>query len=308
VKDRFGRELNSIRVSVTQDCNLNCFYCHREGQNGKGNKVTLDSYKKLFSLSSDIGISKVKFTGGEPLVRADIAEIVKLARQYFTDISMTTNGILLKEYARVLKEAGLNRINISLHSLNAETYKKITGSTFHSRVIEGIKAAKEAGLEPIKINYVVMKELNDNEFPDLLNFTAKEGLVLQVIELEVPRESEDLGWFKKYHKSLKEYEEYLEKSKIKVSFNPLHNRKKYFVPVNNVVAEVELVNPMHNTEFCINCHRIRFTADGQLKPCLFRDDNLTDILPYLNDSMNKEQLLEIYKAAVLKREPYWRKS
>ncbi len=308
MKDRFGRELDSIRVSVTQDCNLNCFYCHREGQKANGNRVTLGSYKKLFSLSRDIGISKVKFTGGEPLVRPDITEIVKLAKQYFTDISMTTNGILLKEYAKILKNAGLNRINISLHSLNAETYKKITGSMYHSRVIEGIKAAKEAGLEPIKINYVVMKGLNDNEFLDLLNFTAKEGLVLQVIELEVPRESEDLIWFKKYHKSLKEYEEYLEKIKTKISYNSLHNRKKYFVPVNDVMAEVELVSPMHNTEFCINCHRIRFTADGQLKPCLFRDDNMTDILTYLNDGMSEEQLLAIYKEAILKREPYWRKS
>lgn len=306
MKDNFGRELNSIRISVTQDCNLNCFYCHREGQKGKDNKVSLDSYKKLFILSKEIGITKVKFTGGEPLVRIDIAEIIKLAKQYFTDISMTTNGILLKEYAKILKEAGLNRINISLHTLNSKTYKKITGSTFNSRVIESIHAAKEAGLEPIKINYLVMKGLNDHEFTDLLSFTAREGLILQVIELEVPRESEDLEWFKKYHKNLKEYEEYLEKSKVKIAYNTLHNRKKYFVPVNNVIAEVELVSPMHNTEFCINCHRIRFTAEGELKPCLFRDDNI-NILPYLNDGSKEAQSLEIYKTAVLKRIPYWQK-
>lgn len=308
MKDKYGRDLTSIRVSVTQECNLNCFYCHREGQNGKDNKVSLGNYKKLFSMSKELGITKIKFTGGEPLVRADITEIIELAKQYFTDISMTTNGLLLREYAKILKKAGLNRINISLHTLNADTYKKITGSIFYNRVLDGIKAAKEAGLDPIKINYVVMKGLNDHEFFDLMTFTAREGLVLQVIELEVPRESEDMKWFRQYHKNLKEYEDYLEKNNIKVAYNPLHNRKKYFVPVNGNIGEVEIVNPMHNTEFCLNCKRIRFTADGQIKPCLFRDDNMTNILPYLSDSKSESELIEIYKAAIMKREPYWRKS
>jgi cyclic pyranopterin phosphate synthase len=257
-------------------------------------------------LSKEIGITKIKFTGGEPLVRPEIIEIIKLAKQYFAEVSMTTNGLLLKEYAKLLKEAGLDRINISLLTLNAKTYEQITGSTYHSRVIESIHAAKNAGLEPIKINYVVMKGLNDHEFIDLLSFTAKEGLILQVIELEVPRQFEKLGWFKKYHKDLKEYEDHLEKWNVKTSYNTLHNRKKYFVPINNTIAEVELVSPMHNTEFCAHCNRIRFTAKGELKSCLFTKDTV-NILPYLNNGVADAQALEIFKTAVLSRRPYWQK-
>lgn len=303
--DQYGRPVNSIRISVTKKCNLNCFYCHREGIKGENDLITPKEFETLFKVARSLGIKKVKFTGGEPLERKDLEEIIKLSKKYFEDISITTNGTYLKERAWSLYEAGLNRINISLHTLNRETYKKITGMDMLDNVLDGIEEALKTPLSPIKINMVFMKGLNDGQVAEMMEFVKNSKMVLQIIELEVPVEGLNTPWYLKYHAPLDDLEKYLRSFNPEIRKNPLHNRDKFIINSNSSRYEVELVKPMHNTEFCKNCTRLRFTYDGKLKPCIFRNDNLVPVIDELK-SNDDEGLKKKFELAVMLREPYWK--
>jgi len=305
VIDSYGRPVNSIRVSVTKECNLNCFYCHREGIKGEKDILIPEDFETLFKVVSSLGIKKIKFTGGEPLERGDLEDIIKISKKYFNDISLTTNGTYLKSRVWSLYDAGLNRINISLHTLDRETYKKITGMDFLPRVLDGIQESLKTPLNPIKINMVLMRGLNDNQINEMMEFVKNSKMVLQIIELEVPVEGEKTPWYIKYHVPLDDVEKYLRSFNPEIRKNPLHNRDKFLIKNNGSKYEIELVKPMHNTEFCKNCTRMRFTYDGKLKPCIFRNDNLVPVLDELK-SGNEEKLKEKFELAVKLREPYWR--
>ncbi|MEM3324888.1 MAG: GTP 3',8-cyclase MoaA [Thermoplasmata archaeon] len=302
--DKFGRPVNSIRISVTKRCNLNCFYCHREGIKGEKDNISVEEFETVFRVASSLGIKKVKFTGGEPLEREDLEEIISISRKYFNDISITTNGTKLNGRAESLYKAGLNRINISLHTLRRDRYKRITGVDMLDSVLAGIEDANLTPLNPIKINMVLMKGINDDEVPALMDFVKDTKMVLQIIELEVPREGIDSPIYRNYHLPLDPIEDYLKKLPHKVEKNPLHNRDKFIIE-NGSTYQVELVKPMHNTEVCMNCNRSRLTYDGKLKPCIFRNDNLVPIIDEMRNG-NEEKLKEKFILAVEKREPYWR--
>ncbi|MGC9126310.1 MAG: GTP 3',8-cyclase MoaA [Thermoplasmata archaeon] len=302
--DPYGRPLNSIRISVTKKCNLNCFYCHREGIKGEEDEILPSDFENLFKVASSLGIRKVKFTGGEPLERRDLEEIISIARNYFSDISITTNGTMLAGRVRDLYDAGLNRINISLHTLRRETYKRITGVDALNSVLEGIEETLKTPLNPVKINMVLMKGLNDDEIKDMMDFVKNTKMVLQIIELEVPREGLEEPFYKKYHTSLDFVEDELKKMPHILKRNPLHNRERYVINNGNRY-EVELVKPMHNTEFCMNCTRIRLTYDGKLKPCIFRNDNLVPIIDEMKAG-DMEGMRKKFYIAVERREPYWK--
>ncbi len=308
VKDRNGRPVKSIRVSVTEDCNLRCFYCHREGEWHRHIEyMTPEEIERILRVARDLGIRKVKFTGGEPLVRDDIVEIVRRAAPLMDrDVSLTTNGTLLAKYAEDLKEAGLMRANISLDTLDREKYRRITGLDLLSDAIEGVYAATNAGLHPVKLNMVLLKGINEDEIEDLIRFSADSGAILQIIELETPVEKEQTSFFRKYHVNPKFIEEHLEKMADEIQYNELHRRKRFRFKVDGKVAEVEIVRPMHNSEFCMYCTRIRLTSDGKLKPCLLRNDNLVDILTPLRNGASDEELRKIFVEAIMKREPYWK--
>ncbi len=308
MKDRFGRDVKSIRISVTERCNLNCFYCHREGEwHVHRTEMSPEEIRKILKIARTLDIRKAKFTGGEPLVREDIAEIIRLAKPIMDrDISLTTNGTLLSKYAHELKKAGLNRVNISLDTLKPEKYRRITGKNLLDDVIEGIYAAVDEKLYPVKLNMVLLRGINDDEIEDLIRFSAETGTILQIIELETPREKEDTSFFQKYHVNPKFIEEHLEKIANEITYNELHRRKKFKFLFDSKIAEVEVVRPMHNTEFCKYCTRIRLTSDGKLKPCLLRDDNLVDILTPLRNGADTPSLISLFKEAILRREPYWK--
>ena len=308
MKDRFGRPVKSIRVSVTEDCNLRCFYCHREGEWHKHyDEMTPEEIEKILKIARSLDIRKVKFTGGEPLVRKDIVEIIDRASPIMDrDVSLTTNGTLLSNYAQDLKEAGLNRVNISLDTLDREKYKRITGMDLLKNAIEGIYAAVDAGLNPVKLNMVLLKGINEDEVESLIRFSAESGTVLQIIELEAPVEKENTSFFKKYHVNPKFIEEHLEGIAEKIVYNELHRRKRFIFNFDGRKAEVEIVRPMHNTEFCMYCTRIRLTSDGKLKPCLLRNDNLVDILTPMRNGASGEELKKLFIEAIMRREPYWK--
>jgi len=303
--DRFGRPVTNLRISLTNECNLNCFYCHREGQTLNFEDMKPEEIERIVRIASQLGIKKVKLTGGEPTIRKDIVEIVRRIRPYVEDLSMTTNGTTLKLLAEPLKEAGLDRVNISLDTLDREKYKAITGFDVLPQVLEGIDKAVKL-FHPVKLNMVVMKGLNDGEIWDMINYAAQKNAILQLIEIEVPREMEDSWFFKKYFYPLKPLEEKFGEIAVEIKERQMHRRKKYFIPTDYGIAEVEVVRSMHNTIFCANCTRIRLTSTGHLKTCLLRRDDLVDIITPLMSGASDEELIRIFKKAVLMREPYWR--
>lgn len=304
--DRFGRPVTNLRISLTRDCNFRCFFCHREGQTlMDGHEMTPEEVERLVRIASRLGVRRVKLTGGEPTVREDITEIVRRLKPYVLDLSMTTNGSRLKELARPLAEAGLDRVNVSLHSLREDVYKKITGVDMLETVLEGIEEAVKH-LGPVKLNMTVMKGLNDDEIWDMVGFAAKTGAVLQLIELEAPREFTETRFFKKYFYPLKSVEEKLERLAVETRERKMHRRKKYLVPTDHGIAEVEVVRSMHNTVFCANCTRLRVTSDGKFKTCLLRRSDTIDFLSAMRGGAEDGELVEIFKKAVLMREPYWK--
>jgi cyclic pyranopterin phosphate synthase len=304
--DRFGRPVTNLRISLTQECNYHCFFCHREGQRFLAkNELTPEEIERIVRIASRLGIRKVKLTGGEPTMREDIIEIVRRIKPYVIDLSMTTNGSRLKELAKPLAKAGLDRVNVSLHSLKPEVYKRITGVDGFDTVLEGIEEAVKY-LSPVKLNMTVMKGVNEGEIWDMMEFAAKTGTILQLIELEAPREIEETEFFRKYFYPLKPIERELEKRAVEIRERRMHRRKKYFIPTDYGIVEVEVVRSMHNTVFCANCTRLRVTSDGKFKTCLLRNDDLIDFVSSIREGASDEEIVEILKKAVLMREPYWK--
>jgi len=304
--DRFGRPVTNLRISLTQDCNYRCFFCHREGQRFLAkNEMTPEEIERLVRIASRLGVRKVKLTGGEPTVREDILEIVRRIKPYVVDLSMTTNGSRLKELAKPLAEAGLDRVNVSLHSLKPDVYRRITGVDMLETVLEGIEEAVKY-LSPVKLNMTVMKGLNDGEIWDMVDFAAKTETILQLIELEAPREVEETAFFRRYFYPLKPVERELEKRAVETRERRMHRRKKYFIPTDHGIAEVEVVRAMHNTIFCANCTRLRVTSDGKFKTCLLRNNDLIDFVTAMRSGASDDEIVDIFRKAVLMREPYWK--
>jgi cyclic pyranopterin phosphate synthase len=304
IYDRFGRPLTSMRISITQRCNLDCIYCHREGIfQDSGMEMTPEEISRISRICAQQGVTKVKITGGEPLLRNDVCEIVRNISKIegIKDLSMTTNGVLLKKRAGDLKESGLDRLNVSLDTLKPEVFKRITGGGDLRKVTEGIERAIEVGLRPVKLNMVVMKGINDGEIGELIEYYSREGVVLQLIELM----DTDGEFFERYFYDLDEVERELEgkASRIRVR-KYMQGRRKYILDG----AQVEVIKPMHNSEFCAHCTRIRVTADGRFKPCLMRTDNLVDFLTPMREGASDEELNRLFAEAVGRREPFFKDS
>jgi cyclic pyranopterin phosphate synthase len=302
IRDRYARPIISLRISVTQRCNLKCFYCHREGQSPSNVEMSPNEIARVAEVAAGLGIRRFKITGGEPLLRCDIEEIVKRIASVpnVEEVSMTTNGVFLAEKAAGLAKAGLQRVNISLDSLDSQTYNRITGGQVNP-VIEGVKEALKSGLQPVKINTVILKGLNDFEIPEIMSFARKTGAIVQLIELEpIGLDSET---YLKYHHDLQDVEDELRRVAEQVDVRRLmHNRRKYLISG----LEVEVVRPIDNSEFCASCTRMRLTSDGKLKPCLMRNDNLVDILTPIREGTSNQDLEKLFMEAIMRREPYFK--
>jgi len=290
LKDPYNRPVSNIRVSLTPKCNLSCIYCHKEGEKTPKDQLSAEEIAEILRVAAKFEIRSVKFTGGEPLLRPDLLDIVQSVPAGM-ESSLTTNGTLLADLASGLKDAGLRRVNVSLDSLNPETYKKITGMDKVSDVLDGITAALDVGLTPVKLNMVILEGINDNEVDDFLAYVrGNRNLVLQLIEL---MHFNDCN----YHGDLNGLEETLATRSKQIITRRMHHRKKYCLDG----AEVEVVRPLHNTEFCAFCNRLRVTSDGKLKPCLLRTDNHIDIR-----GKKSAELEELFKKAVSLREPFYK--
>lgn len=306
IKDSFGRPLLNLRISVTQRCNLHCPYCHREGEEKRvGNsadEMTPEEIIRIAGVAVSLGMKRVKITGGEPLLRPDILDIVKgiAGLEGLKDLSMTTNGNLLPKYAEDLRRSGLKRVNVNIPTLDSETYHKLLGGNLQD-VLKGIKTAIDAGLEPVKLNMLILRGVNDHDIPAMMRFASENSVVLQLIELEPVNVSR--AYFERYHCALDEIESELKGKAEKVETRgDMQNRHIYYSPD----VKVEVIRPIENTEFCAKCTRLRVTSDGKLKPCLLKKTDLVDVLTPIRNGADDEKIAELFKEACQKREPFYK--
>ncbi len=306
--DRFGRPVTNARISLNSSsrCNFRCIHCHMEGiKSTPTTLMTADEIRRVVSVMSRFGVQAVRLTGGEPMLRADIVEIVeKLKTTGLREVSMTTNGTNLARLANPLREVGLSRINISLHTLRRDRFRLISGVDRYDETLSAISAAMEAEIFPLKLNMTLLKDLNDDEVGDMISFIEGLGrgdgeVVLQIIELV----DTDPAFYNKYHFDLAPIEDDLSTRAVTSYRRGTHDRPRYILP-NGVTVEV--VRPMHNSSFCMKNNRMRITHDGKFKPCLLRDDNHLDFLTKLRAGASDDETAQLYKQAVLLREPFFK--
>lgn len=279
--DAYNRPISYLRISVTDRCNLRCIYCMPpEGVAPRSHEEIL-SYEEIATIvraAADLGITKIRLTGGEPLVRLGLADLVHIIARIpgVDDLAMTTNGILLSRHAAALAEAGLQRVNISLDTLRPERFRNITRRGRLEDVLAGMEAAQTAGLAPVKINTVVIRGMNDDEVVDLARKTAESAWNVRFIEL-MPLGNgmlTDGGWRERVvtAKEIRRQIELslgpLEPAKISAGSGPA---RYYRLP--GASGTLGFITPI-SEHFCYQCNRLRLTADGQLRPCLLSDDEI----------------------------------
>lgn len=308
--DNCGRPLLNLRISITSKCNLSCDYCHKEGEEigscskGKANELSVNEIVRIAEISVKLGITRIKITGGEPLVRTDIFEIIQGISNIprLKDLSMATNGTLLYNKAKELKESGLKRVNISLPTLDPIMYKKLTNGEINP-VLDGINSAIESKLNPVKLNMVILKNINEQNIPEMIEYAAQTGTILQLIELDPINVNKQ--YYSDFHRILDDQEKKLGKKAIKVETRPyMHNRKIY--RLENVTVEV--VHPIENSEFCMHCTRLRVTSSGNLKPCLMKNDNIINIIKPLRNGASDKELESLFVKANEIRAPFYKEN
>lgn len=277
MKDSFGRDITYLRVSVTERCNLNCVYCGKTDCAKKEKELTAQEIYAIASAFVRCGVTKIRLTGGEPLVRNDVVQIVDLlhAIPQLQTLAMTTNGVYLKQYAADLRRAGLAGVNISLDSTDGSTYRKLTGADVLHRVLEGVDEAMRVGLTPIKINAVLLRGVNDAGAADLIALAKEQPIDVRFIEL-MP--FSDAG----------------EDASRIVTNDGLLTRFGFLTPLGERDGTAQLyaapgfrgrvgfISPVSH-RFCGTCNRMRLLSDGQVKPCL-GEDTVYDVRAYLADA------------------------
>lgn len=291
MKDTLGRNINYLRISVTDLCNMRCRYCMPEEGISKKDHNEILSLEEIFEVvkvASALGVNKVRITGGEPLVRKGLLKLVENIASLGTikDLALTTNGVLLKKYAKALKEAGLNRVNISLDTLNETKYEEITRGGKLSGVIEGLEEAKKVGLLPLKINVVLIGGFNDGEIREFAQLTVNEPVDVRFIELMPIGQA--AGWAKTNFISNHTVKEQISEL-IPIYAGDRSSPAKYYrLPNGN--GKVGLINPI-SSHFCKYCNRMRLTADGRLKPCLHSNQEVDVKLAVRNGLKDLQEIL-----------------
>ncbi len=297
ISDSFQRPINYLRISVTDRCNLRCVYCMPAEGIALMSHYDILSYEEIFTLvkaAAELGINRVRLTGGEPLVRAGLTDLIRLIDSIETidDISLTTNGILLAQHAADLKEAGLMRVNVSLDTLKPERFRQITRCGTLESTLKGIEVASEVGLTPVKINMVVMAGVNDDELTDFARKTIDEGWNVRFIE-RMPVSGDDslvLVSVKDMKKRLDVIGK-MEPVNMEVGNGPA---KYYRFP--GAKGTVGFITPV-TEHFCYQCNRLRLTADGKLRLCLLNEDEI-DLKDPLRSGASVAELKELIAKAI----------
>ena len=302
--DDFGRAVTGVRVSLTDRCNFDCVYCHNEGlgdtrgpMEPSESEMSADDVVRFLEVVAGYGVDAVKFTGGEPMLRQDLEEIIERTPDSM-EVSMTTNGTFLPGRAADLRAAGLDRVNVSQDALDPDDFAAVTNSGAYEQVLEGVTAAVDAGLDPVKLNMVVFTHTAGYVEEMVDHVAANEGLQLQLIEY-MP----ELTGRPEWNIDIGRVHDWLADRADRVEHREMHDRKRYFVG-EDAAGEgggmVEIVDPVENEEFCANCGRVRVTHEGYLKGCLNRNDDLRSM-----GEMTRSEIAETFEDVVANRVPYY---
>ena len=303
MQDQFGRTITYLRISVIDKCNLRCLYCMPRGLVNRTRLAELLTNEELVELATifvELGVTKIRLTGGEPLLRPGLVDVVRRLAQIegLAQVAMSTNGVLLKRDARVLKEAGLQRVNVSLDTLSPEKFAQITGQDAWQAVVEGIVEAKAVGLEPVKVNTVLMKGVNDDEILALVGWAIKQELELRFIEWMPTNpmvDGEREGKFLSNEIARAEIERHYRL--IPDDPDP-HSPAKSF-RIEGTCARVGFINPLSNV-FCAMCNRVRLKVNGRIKTCLHGKEEL-DLKTMLRTGVPREEIKRQIGTAVFLR-------
>ncbi len=296
--DPFGRRIEYVRLSLTDKCNLRCFYCMPKGFKDfeqPENWLTFDEIERVIKAFTELGVGRVRLTGGEPLVRKNVAELANrlTALPGLDDLSLSTNVTLLEQHALALKQSGISRINVSLDSLKAERFNQITGGDLQP-VLDGLMAAKQAGFSPIKINMVAMKGINDDEFEDMVEFCLRHDFTLRFIEtMPMGATGEDAT---DHYIDLQTVKQTLSKSfELIPGVMPGGGPARY-VQIKNTDLRIGFITPI-SQHFCESCNRVRLSTDGTLYLCLGQDDKL-ELRPLLRAGISDDELKNVLIQAI----------
>ena len=299
MQDSFGRKIEYMRISLTDRCNLRCVYCMPEsGIEKKQHEdiLTLEEFAKIAEVAAELGIKKIRITGGEPLLKKGVIDFVKKLKaiKELEEITITTNGILLADIAKDLKNAGLDRVNISLDTLRPDRFTEITRLGNLENVFLGIKAAKEAGLLPIKLNVVLIKGFNDDEISDFIKLSVEEDIIVRFIEL-MPIGS-CAGWSREHYISAKEVLS-LHPELVPLEENLENSGPARYYSLEDGKGKIGFIDPISHS-FCSECNRIRLTSDGKIKPCLHSDEEI-DLKTTLRSGNLDAEIMEEIKKSLL---------
>lgn len=307
LRDSYNRPIRDLRVSLTDRCNFRCFYCLPHGEPPIAPKEQMLSYEEIeyvCEIFVSLGIQKLRLTGGEPMLRRDIETIIQKLGKFkpaLHDLALTTNGYFLPERAQSLKAAGLDRVTISLDSLKRDVFKRMTGVDVLDKVLAGIAAAKEAGLEPIKINAVIVRGHNEDELPDFAAFAREHDVKMRFIEF-MPLDSGH-EWAREDVVSGKEIRERISERfpLVRVDVARGSETSSRYRFEDGAPGEIGIIAPV-TEPFCGACSRIRLTADGQIRTCLFStvEHSLRDVV---RSGVSRDEIIEYIHSVILKKEP-----
>ncbi|MCG8382658.1 MAG: GTP 3',8-cyclase MoaA [Gammaproteobacteria bacterium] len=304
--DPFGRHIDYLRLSVTDKCNMRCFYCLPPGFKNfevPQHWLTFDEITRVVNAFTSLGVSRVRITGGEPLLRKDLPQLVTQLHNLpgLADLSLSTNAALLESSAIHLKQAGITRVNISLDSLKPNRFKKITGGSL-KHTLKGLMAAKNANLKPVKINMLAMKGVNDDEFEDMVNFCIEHGFTLRFIEV-MPMGSTGQGAASQYL-DLQEVKKTLAKQFTLIPGMMPGGGPARYVQVDGTDLKIGFITPI-SQHFCETCNRVRLSVDGTLYLCLGNEHKF-ELRPLLREGISDQGLQEaVHQALALKPERHY---
>ncbi len=304
ILDSFGRSINYLRISVTDRCNLRCLYCMPpEGvpQMPHSEILSYEEIRTVVRAATELGICKIRLTGGEPLVRAELPKLIRMLSQVegIEELSLTTNGTFLKKYALELKQAGVSRVNVSLDTLKPDKFRCITRLGELKTVLEGIEAAKEVGFDPVKINTVIMQGINDDEILDFAKMPYEYGWHVRFIELMPFKGAAEFV----PSVELRQHISLLGKLEpCPDSIGITGNGPAIYYRLAGAKGTIGFVSPLTETSFCSRCNRMRLTPDGKLRPCLLGEDEVDLKMPLRNNASMNELKCLILKAVASKPE------
>jgi len=304
ILDSFGRSINYLRISVTDRCNLRCLYCMPPEGVPRIPHSEILSYEEIRTVvraAAELGINKIRLTGGEPLVRAELPKLIHMLSQIegIQELSLTTNGTILKKNALEFKQAGLSRVNVSLDTLKADKFRYITRLGALEDVLEGIKAAKEAGFEPVKINTVIMRGINDDEIRDFARMTYKEGCHVRFIELMPFKGAAE------FVPSIELRQHINLLGKLEPCVSITGNGPAMYYRLAGAKGTIGFISPLTELSFCSRCNRMRLTPDGRLRPCLLGEDEIDLKMPLRNNVSIEELKSLIQKTVASKPEHHY---